>query len=104
LQNLRASRTVAFLLAGLLAGWATCAAALDRVRAIETAKTALGEKCAAEGACTFDATRVEGKWRVRVDFVQGRPPKAKPPAKAAPAIFLINDAGRIVGRIGSQAP
>ncbi len=76
------------------------AAALDRVRAIETAKGALGEQCAAEGACTFDATRVEGKWRVRVDFAK-RAGKTK--AKPSPAIFLINDAGRIVGRIGSQA-
>lgn len=101
LQN---SRTVGFLLAGVLAGWATCAAALDRVRAIETAKTALGDKCVAEGACRFDATRVEGKWRVRVDFARTGAAKTKPAPKAAPAIFLINDAGRIVGRVGSQAP
>jgi len=82
-------------------GFASNALALDRVRAIETAKGALGEQCAAEGACTFDATRVEGKWRVRVDFAKGGAAKSK--SKPAPAIFLINDAGRIVGRIGSQA-
>ncbi len=85
-----------FLVALALAGSASTALALDRVRAIETAKAALKEKCAAEGACTFDATRAEGKWRVRVDFKAGK-------SKAAPAIFLINDAGKIVGRIGSQA-
>lgn len=84
-----------------MAGAASSAMALDRVRAIETAKTALGAKCASAGACAFDATRVEGKWRVRVDFAQGAASKAK--KKAPPAIFLINDAGRIVGRIGSQA-
>ena len=100
MQNSRANRTIVFLLAGALAGWTTGAAALDRVRAIETAKTALGDKCTAEGACTFDATRVEGKWRVRVDFARAGAPKAK---KTGPAIFLINDAGRIVGRIGADA-
>jgi hypothetical protein len=88
-----------WIVALALAGLAAPAIALDRVRAIETAKSALGEKCAAEGACVFDATRAEGKWRVRVDFAKGG--KAK--AKTAPAIFLINDAGRIVGRIGSHA-
>ena len=89
-----------WIVALAIASGASSALALDRVRAIETAKSALGNKCDAEGACTFDATRVEGKWRVRVDFAQGAK-KAK--SKAAPAIFLINDAGRIVGRIGSQA-
>lgn len=84
-----------------LAGSASSAAAVDRMRAIEAAKNALGEKCGSEGACTFDATRVEGKWRVRVDFAKGAAAKTK--SRAAPAIFLINDAGRIVGRIGSQA-
>ena len=90
-----------FIVALALAGSTSTAAALDRVRAIETAKKAMGDKCATESACAFDATRVEGKWRVRVDFAKGG--AAKPKTKASPAIFLINDAGRIVGRIGSQA-
>jgi len=94
------SRTVAFLLALLLGGWAPGAAALDRSRAIETARKALGERCATADACRFDATRVEGKWRVRVDFAKGAMQAGKAAAKNAPAIFLINDAGRIVGRIG----
>jgi len=89
----------ALLLATSLA-WSASALALDRLRAIETAKSAMGEKCSVEGACTFDATRVEGKWRVRVDVAKDSAAKAKGSAKAAPAIFLINDAGKIVGRIG----
>jgi len=83
----------------VFAGWTTGAAALDRVRAIEAAKSALGEKCAPDGACKFDATRVEGKWRVRVDFAKTRAAKAQ---TTRPAIFLINDAGRIVGRVGTD--
>jgi hypothetical protein len=88
----------AALLGVALFTWSASGLALDRVRAIETAKKALRERCAVEGACTFDATRAEGKWRVRVDFAKAGARKSK----TAPVIFLINDAGRIVGRIGSQ--
>ncbi len=79
-----------FMIALALFGGSCAAFAIDRTRAIEVAKTALGEKCAAPDACKFDATRAEGKWRVRADFGKG---------KGTPAIFLINDAGRIVGRV-----
>jgi len=93
------NRALAALLLASVLGWPAPALALDRERAIATAKTAMGGKCAATDACTFDATRVEGKWRVRVDVGKSGTAK-KPAAKSAPDIFLINDAGRIVGRVG----
>jgi hypothetical protein len=81
---------------GLLAGIAALALtlashayALDRAGAIEVAKKQVGSQC---GPCTFDARLDSNKWYVRVDFAKGRP-----------AIFVIDQSGRVVGRIEAKA-
>ena len=78
--------------------WAPPASALDRVRAIEVAKQQVGDKCSADAACTFTAKVEEGKWHVRVDFPKDAATKGKPGFRGH-TIFIINQAGRVVGRV-----
>jgi hypothetical protein len=90
---------VTLAIAGLC-GWALPAAALDRVGAIEVAKREAGPRCSADAACTFTAKVEEGKWHVRVDF-----PRDKTPQKAklsGHTIYIINQTGKIVGRVESK--
>jgi len=90
------SRAICATVTAASCAWSPCAAALDRVGAIEAAKKEAGDKCNPSSACTFTA-KAEGKqWHVRVDF-----PK-KPRSKASHrdhAIFIIGPTGKIVGRI-----
>ena len=72
-----------------VAFWAPCAAALDRDGAIEAAKRQVKGKCDSTAPCTFTATTAEGKWHVRVDF----------PKPGRHAIFIIDQSGRVVGRL-----
>ena len=72
-----------------VAFWAPCAAALDRDGAIEAAKRQVKGKCDSTTPCTFTVTTAEGKWHVRVDF----------PKPGRHAIFIIDQSGRVVGRL-----
>ena len=90
------ARSLAVLLA--LSAWATPVLALDRQKAIEIAKKEVGEKCTGDTACTFTAKVEEGKWHVRVDFPQGAPSKSKSKFRGH-TIYIINQTGRIVGRV-----
>jgi hypothetical protein len=84
----------------LLACWASSAAALDRDGAIETAKRQVEPKCTSEAPCKFTANLERDKWYVRVEFTRRNSPDEKPaPYRGGHAIFVINHAGRIVGRI-----
>jgi hypothetical protein len=96
-------RTIAAFVAAILAAWCSHAAALDRVGAIEVAKRQAGSKCSSASPCTFDAKLENDKWYVRVQFTRAEPPQGKPPAKAGShAIFIINQSGKVVGRIEGQ--
>jgi len=84
----------------LLVCWVKSAAALDRDGAIEAAKRQVKPKCTSEAPCKFTAKLEKDKWYVRVEFT----PRNSPEEKAAPyrgghAIFVINHAGKVVGRI-----
>jgi hypothetical protein len=85
---MRANRALAAVVAAVFTSWAPWAAALDRDGAIEVAKRQVKGKCDSTTACTFTATAAEGKWHVRVDF-----------AKPGHAIFIIDQTGRVVGRL-----
>ena len=81
-----------------LAAWALPAAALDRVGAIDAAKKQVGDRCSGEAACTFTAKVEEGKWHVRVDFPKSAANQKKSKFRDH-TIFIINQTGRVVGRI-----
>lgn len=91
------SRAVAAVVAVVLACWTLSAAALDRVRAIEVAKAETKQKCDPFKPCTFTADRQGDKWHVRVDFPKRKDPKGK--TVGGHAIYIINQTGKIVGRI-----
>ena len=94
-------RMAPVVLAGAaLAFWAAPATALDRVGAIEVAKREVGGKCTGEAACEFNAKVEEGKWHVRVDFPQG---KARKAGFGGHTIFIINQSGRVVGRVEGKS-
>jgi hypothetical protein len=75
-------------LAFITVAWVSYANALDRAGAIEIAKRQVRGQCGPGTMCTFDATLHDNKWHVRVG-VENR----------KPAIFVIDQSGRIVGRI-----
>ena len=82
----------------VLALWSVSARALDRGGAIEAAKKQVKGKCAAETPCKFTANAEGGKWTVRVDFMKRNPSQDKTVADGH-AIFIFNQAGKVVGRI-----
>jgi hypothetical protein len=85
---------LAAVLALFMVAWVSSAHALDRAGAIEVAKRQVKNQCATAEFCTFDATLENNKWHVRVEIADGKPlPQRKP------AIFVIDQSGRIVGRI-----
>ena len=92
------SRAFAAVVAVVASSWTLSAAALDRVGAIDVAKQQVGDKCSADAACTFTAKVEEGKWHVRVDFPKGAATRGKPTFRGH-AIFIINQTGKIVGRV-----
>ncbi len=95
------NRAVAAVVAAVFASWAPCAAALDRDAAIEVAKRQVKGKCnSTTPSCTFTATTAEGKWHVRVDFTKPNSPQGKPLSyPGGHAIFIIDQSGRVVGRL-----
>lgn len=76
----------------VMAGWASCVHALDRAGAIEVAKKQVRGQCGPGTYCTFDAKLESNQWHVRVEV-------EKPDAPRKTAIFVIDQSGRIVGRI-----
>lgn len=84
---LRASLLALFTLA-----WVSCAHALDRAGAIEVAKKQVRDQCGRGTFCAFDATLDNNKWHVRVEV-------EKPDAPRRTAIFVVDQSGRIVGRV-----
>jgi hypothetical protein len=84
----------------MLAVWSPSARALDRDGAIEAAKRQVKGKCTAEMPCKFTANAEGGKWTVRVDFTRRESPEGKAvPYPGGHAIFIFNQAGKVVGRI-----
>ena len=92
------SQAFAAVVAVVASSWTLSAAALDRVGAIDVAKREVKDKCTASAPCEFTATAKEGKWHVRVDFPKGAPGRKKAAARGH-AIFIINQTGKIVGRV-----
>lgn len=87
-------------IAVLMASWAPGAAALDRQGAIDVAKRQVGSKCSAATPCTFTATAENKKWVVRVEFTKRSSPQDKPlPYPGGHAIFMIDQGGKVVGRV-----
>jgi hypothetical protein len=98
-----ASRAVTSLVTVVLGCWTVAAAALDRDGAIEAAKREVKDKCAPETPCKFTATAERGQWQVRVEFTKRRSPEEKPlPYPGGHAIFIINQTGKVVGRIAGK--
>jgi hypothetical protein len=98
---MRAFNNAALALA--LACWVASAAALDRSGAIEAAKREVKGKCTSETPCKFTATAEKGNWTVRVDFTKRNSPQDKAlPYPGGHAIFVINQTGKVVGRIESK--
>jgi hypothetical protein len=77
--------------------------ALDRSGAIDVAKRQLKGRCTAETPCTFDAKVQEGSWHVRVQFTKRNSPQEKPfPYPGGHAIFIVNQSGKVVGRMEGE--
>lgn len=90
-------------LCALAASWATGAVALDRQGAIDVAKRQVGGKCSTATPCTFDAKTENRKWHVRVEFTKRSSPQDKPlPYPGGHAIFIIDQNGKVVGRVESK--
>ena len=87
----------------LLVCWVKSAAALDRDGAIEAAKRQAKPNCTSEAPCKFTAKLEKDKWYVRVEFTQRNWPEEKAaPYRGGHAIFVINHAGKVVGRIEAK--
>jgi len=87
-------------MAVLIASWISCAAALDREGAIDAAKRQVRSKCSSATPCTFSAKTEKNKWVVRVEFTRRNPPQDKPfPYPGGHAIFMIDQSGKVVGRV-----
>jgi hypothetical protein len=90
-------------LAVLIATWASYATALDRVGAIGVAKRQVGSKCSPVTPCTFTAKTENNKWYVRVEFTKRNSPQDKPlPYPGGHAIFIMDQSGRVVGKIEGE--
>lgn len=90
-------------MAVLIASWASCAAALDREGAIDVAKRQVRSKCSAATPCTFSAKSEKNKWYVRVEFTKRNSPQDKPSSyPGGHAIFVIDQSGKVVGRIQGE--
>jgi len=86
-----------------MATWASYAAALDRVGAIDVAKRQVGSKCSSATPCTFSAKTENNKWYVRVDFTKRNSPQDEPlPYRGGHAIFIMDQSGKVVGRIEGE--
>jgi len=96
-------RSLTAFMAVFLASWASCAAALDRGGAIDVARRQVGNKCSSATPCTFTAKTENKKWYVRVEFTKRNSPQEKPTSyPGGHAIFMIDQSGKVVGRIESE--
>ena len=87
----------------VLASWALSASALDRAGAIDAAKREVKSRCTAATPCMFDAKTHEGNWHVRVQFTKRNSPQEEPsPYPGGHAIFIINQTGKVIGRMGGE--
>jgi hypothetical protein len=94
---------IAAFLVMLTGSWVPCAAALDRQGAIAVAKRQVKGKCGPATLCTFNAKIDKNKWYVRVEFTSGDSPQDHPPSRpGGHAIFIIDQGGKVVGRIESD--
>jgi hypothetical protein len=82
-------------LAFLMLAYGSDAHALDRAGAIEVAKRQVKSECASATFCSFDASPENNKWHVRVEVTNDNPA----PRQRKVSIFVIDQSGRIVGRI-----
>jgi hypothetical protein len=90
-------------MAAVLASWTLCAAALDREAAIDVAKRQVKNKCSSTAPCVFTAKAEKDKWYVRVDFTKRNSPQGKPvPYPGGQAIFIIDQSGKVVGRLEGE--
>ena len=95
-----ASRAVTSLVTVVSGCRTVAAAALDRDGAIEAAKREVKGKCTPQEPCKFTATAERGQWQVRVEFTKRTSPEEKAfPYPGGHAIFIINQTGKVVGRI-----
>ena len=98
-----ARRALNVLMTVVLVLWAWSASALDRSGAIDVAKRQVKGQCTLEAPCTFNATLHEGNWHVRIQFTKRNSPKEKPfPNPEGHAILIINQTGKVIGRMESQ--
>ncbi len=98
-----ANRALAVIMALVLAPWALCAAALDREAAIDVAKRQVKNKCSSTTPCNFTAKVEKDKWYVRVEFTKRNSPQEKPFSyPGGHAIFIINQSGKVVGRLEGE--
>lgn len=89
----------------LLAMWTLPVAALDRQGAIDVAKRQVSGKCSTDTPCTYDAKQEGNKWHVRVEFTRRKSPQDKPaPYKGGHAIFIIDQGGKVIGRVEGKQP
>ena len=83
--------------------WVSPASALDRTGAIDAAKRQVKDRCTTESPCTFDAKAQEGNWHVRVQFTRRNSPRDKGSSyRAGHAIFIINQSGKVIGRMEGE--
>ncbi len=88
------------VVAVILASWALSAAALDRAGAIDAAKRQVARKCTQMTPCNYTAKLEGSKWYVRVQFTKRKSPREEPfTYPGGQAMFIINQSGKVVGRI-----
>lgn len=84
----------------MLASWALCAAALDRAGAIDAAKRQVARRCSEMTPCIYSAKAEGNKWYVRVQFTRRRSPLDEPYTyTGGQTMFIINQAGKVIGKI-----
>ena len=100
LSFMAAPNGLIFPMAVVLVAWVSSASALDRAGAIDVAKRQVEGRCTTTTPCTFDANAHEGNWHVRVQFTKRNGPQEKPlPYPGGHAVFIINQTGKVIGRM-----
>jgi hypothetical protein len=98
-----ARRALVLSMTVVLASWVLSASALDRAGAIDAAKQQVKDRCTTTTPCTFDAKPQEGNWHVRVQFTKRNSPQEKPlPYPGGHAIFIVNQTGKVIGRMEGE--
>jgi hypothetical protein len=78
-----------------LAASLALAAALDKNAAIDVAKRQVKGRCSDAAPCAYTAERQGSLWKVRVQFTERKPDQKAP----GHAIFIIDQNGKIIGRV-----